>query len=263
MQYGTYVGGDGDDTTDGDGLAGWNDLVEVVAVGITTTSSNLPTRRGVAQATYGGDGATGCGSGDAWIAVIRPTSSGDSSLVSATYLGGAAGEHVGGVSAISGGRALVGVVGRTSSTDFPATRGARTTWNGPTCENVSGTADAFVALVDIDTGAHAATYLGGTDLDRGAAISAVTVAGVTSSPDFPTVGPVDPTYDGGSDGFLTAFGSPAPVTGGDPGRDAIVGDAGSEEMAADGCCGAAPGAAGTTGLLAGLVMLLVRRRRGR
>ncbi|MBZ0237199.1 MAG: hypothetical protein K8M05_33030 [Deltaproteobacteria bacterium] len=246
MQYGTYVGGDGDDTTDGDALAGWNDTAEVIALGITTTSTDLPTRLGVAQATYGGDGPSECGSGDAWLAVVRPTMTGDASLVSATYLGGSAGEYVGAVSTLLGSRALLSVAGRTSSADFPAMRGARTTWNGPSCELAGGPADAFVALVDVDTGAYAATFLGGAGLDRGAAISAVTVGGVTSSPDFPTVGP---SSTSAGEGFLTSFGASPPGTGGDGGpTDASDG---FENLPGDyvfppddedgGCCGTAPG----------------------
>ncbi|HUQ06528.1 MAG TPA: MYXO-CTERM sorting domain-containing protein [Kofleriaceae bacterium] len=270
MQYGTYLGGDGNDTTDGDALAGWDDNAEVLAIGITTTSTNLPTRRGVAQATYGGDGSAECGSGDAWLAVIRPTVSGDASLLSATYLGGSAGEYVGAVSTLLGSRALVSVAGRTTSANFPAMRGARTTWTNSGCALADGHADAFVALVDVDTGDHAASFLGGNALDRGAALSAVTVGGVTSSPDFPIVGP---TSSSTGEGFVTTFGAtPATNPGGDGGPNDAGGSDGpdrdvdfpSEPEENGGCCGATPApVAPASAALAGLVMLLVRRRRPR
>jgi hypothetical protein len=96
----------------------------------------------------------------------------------------------------------------------------------------------------------------------------VTVGGVTSSPDFPIVGPSSPST---GEGFVTDFGAFAPG-GGDGGpTDASEG---FEFLPGDyvfppdpedsGCCGAAPApVAPATAALAGLVMLLVRRRRPR
>lgn len=272
IQYGTYVGGSGDDFTTGNGLAGWNDIGEVVAIGVTTYSDDMPYRNGVHRRPVPAN-APGCGAGDVWFATVAPTMAGHASLLFASYLGGADADQLGGIGAVDGtsGRVLA-LTGSTSSRDFPVQRGVRTTWLGPNCTQTADATEASAALVNTTAvpAQHAATFLGGTGQDRGNAIDFVYVAGETSSLDLDTSGEQAPGSP--PNGFLIELGPYATPPGGEVPMDATLNDdigfpepdAGPSPEPESGCCGTAPApvAPGTAGL-AGLVMLLVRRRRGR
>jgi hypothetical protein len=118
------------------------------------------------------------------------------------------------------------VTGTTNSLDFPTTLDAfRPGFSG-------GTNDAYVAGLN-SSGSQLvySTYLGGRYSDSGSAIaldpvSSAYLAGITTSPDFPTVNAVQPDHGGGpplfppeslADGFVSKIagipgGSPAPAT---------------------------------------------------
>ena len=75
--------------------------------------------------------------------------------------------------------------------------------------------DAFVAKLAADGAALVyATYLGGSSFDGGFGIAvddagAAYVTGLTNSPDFPTVHPLQPTLRGISDTFVAKLAAPA------------------------------------------------------
>src|SRR5258708_39012176 len=95
------------------------------------------------------------------------------------------------------------VTGATSSTDFPVTAGALQT------TNLGGGNDAFVAKLNPEGSALVySTYLGGTGYDTGSGIALdnggnAYVTGSTSSSDFPTRNPLQPTIGGvGTNAFV-------------------------------------------------------------
>jgi hypothetical protein len=105
-------------------------------------------------------------------------------LLSSTYLGGAKGDY--GASMVLDAEGNVYVTGWTKSSDFPKTTGIYDKSYG------GGDGDAFVSKLSGDlTSLLASTFLGGTFLDSGNAITLdsegnVYVTGTTYSKDFPT-----------------------------------------------------------------------------
>lgn len=129
---------------------------------------------------------------DAHITRVNP----DGTLAWSTFLGGDSSENGEGVVVEPGGEVLV--IGRTRSTDFPASNNAlQRTHAGPT-----GGGDAFVAKLRPDgTGLLWATYLGGNGEDYGLALARgsggqLYGAGWTGSPNFPQVQAFDTTFGG-------------------------------------------------------------------
>jgi len=123
-------------------------------------------------------------------------------LLASTYLGGDGEDWITGVTEAPDGK--IYAVGRTKSTNLPATSGAfDTTVN-------SGDDDGFVAKFSADlTILEALTLIGGSGTDYGFSVKvgadgAVYVCGGTGSTNFPvTTGAYDTTYNGGNgDGFL-------------------------------------------------------------
>jgi len=146
-----------------------------------THSTNFPTMNPL-QPAYGG-------SGDAFVTKINPAGS---ALVYSTYLGGS-GQEIGyGIAVDSVGNAYV--TGYTTSSDFP-------TMN-PLQPANGGSGDAFVAKINPAGSALVySTYLGGSQVEQGHGIAADSagnayVTGYTSSTDFPTMNPLQPSYGG-------------------------------------------------------------------
>src|SRR5262249_58166076 len=89
------------------------------------------------------------------------------------------------------------VTGRTNSPDFPTVNPVQ-----PALAGSGGTIDAFVAKLTADGAALVySTYLGGRFNDAGSGIAvdaagAAYVTGVTISPDFPTLNPLQPPLGG-------------------------------------------------------------------
>jgi hypothetical protein len=138
-------------------------------------------------------------------AFVLKLSSGGTSLVWSTFLGGAANDD--GVALALDAAGNVFVAGSTSSSDFPATAGAYDpTWNG--------NSDLFVASLSPDgTALRWSSFLGGSDDDKAwdfalDAYGSPVVTGVVSAAvttDFPTTSSAfDGSFNGGGlDGFVS------------------------------------------------------------
>lgn len=189
--YSTYLGGTGGLTT-GYGI-GVNAFGQVYVAG-DTSSATFPTTAGAFDRTFGGVM-------DGFVSLI---SSGGSTLLASTYLGGTAGDIIYGLTLDSS--AAVYVTGTTGSADFPTTTGAFQT-------ALTGTQNAFVTKLVEDLSALTfSSYLGGTGTDSASNIALdsnnlVCVVGNTNSSDFPTtVGAYQSTYGGGIwDAFVSKF----------------------------------------------------------
>src|SRR6266849_5648817 len=122
-------------------------------------------------------------------------------LIYSTYLGGSDYDAGTGIAVDSAGNGYV--VGTTSSADFPVTPGVFQTVCVGSCAFVTKINPAGTALVY-------STYLGGTR-NYGASGSGIAVdsagnayiTGETSSPDFPTVNPLQPVLNGPADAFVS------------------------------------------------------------
>jgi hypothetical protein len=185
LAYSTFLGGAGEDegldiAADGEGRA-------YVTGG--TGSANFPTTSGAFDRTQNG-------SDDAFVTKLNASGS---ALAYSTFLGGTGFEEGLGI-VVREGRAYV--TGRTTSGDFPTTRGAfDRTYNG--------VQDAFVTKLKASGSALAySTFLGGTEIDDGDSIvvrgGRAYVTGSTRSADYPTTsGAFDTTFNGASDAFVT------------------------------------------------------------
>jgi hypothetical protein len=179
LVYSTYLGGIGQDF--GTGIA--VDSSGNAYVTGYTYSKNFPTMNPL-QLANGGP--------DAFVAKFNPTGS---ALVYSTYLGGSATDFGTSIAADNSGNAYV--MGNTNSTDFPTRNPLQPANNG-------GAYDAFVAALNPTGSALVySTYLGGSGYDSAADIAVDSagnayVTGGTSSTDFPTINPLQPSNGGGS-----------------------------------------------------------------
>ncbi len=121
-------------------------------------------------------------------------------LIYSTYLGGSSDDIALGITVDSSGNAYL--TGWTSSNDFPTMNPLQTT--------NAGDEDAFVVKLNSAGSALVySTYLGGSGQDNGVGIAVDAsgncyVTGVTSSPNFPTMNPLQATYGGGNyDAFVS------------------------------------------------------------
>jgi len=182
LAWASYFGGSGQDrataiATDASGNA-W--------VAGTTYSADLPTPGGFQQAIAGHE--------DAFVAQITPSGT----LAWASYLGGGDWDGAYGIATDSAGS--VWVTGNTSSSDFPAPGGFKTTTN-------TQYGDAFVARITSSGTLAWATYLGGIYEDEAFAIATdasgnAWVTGPTESPDFPVLGAFQGQIAGDYDVFV-------------------------------------------------------------
>ncbi len=123
-------------------------------------------------------------------------------LVYSSYLGGSGGDQLNAIAVDAAGNAYV--TGSTNSVDFP-TLGS--------LQAYGGYGDAFVTKINPSgTALVYSTYLGGSDYDAGTGIGIdvqgnVYISGVTGSPDFPLQNPLQPTYGGNEDAFVTEINS--------------------------------------------------------
>jgi hypothetical protein len=187
LVYSTYLGGAAED--DGYGIAvGPSGGAYITG---QTLSNDFPTASAY-QTAYGGQA-------DAFVAKL--TFSGSTlALGYSTYLGGTSMDQGFGIALDSSSNAYV--TGLTESTDFPTANAFQSTF--------SGSSDAFVSKLS-SSGATLtySTYLGGNSGDSGGRSIAVdssghaNVAGYTSSSNFPTAAPVQSTYGGNQDAFLS------------------------------------------------------------
>jgi len=186
LEYGTYLGGGGDDMGQSvkvDGLGAAYVAGVTAATDFTAKSAAQPLNKGKTDAF-----------------VTKLSASGDT-IIYSTYLGGGGNDTAYGIAVGSDGSAYV--TGNTTSSDFntlnplqPANRGG---------------SDAFVAKIN-STGSQLvfSTYLGGGDADVGSGIAvdssgAAYVTGYTASNNFTTAPapPLQASNRGGLDAFVT------------------------------------------------------------
>jgi Cep192 domain 4/Abnormal spindle-like microcephaly-assoc'd, ASPM-SPD-2-Hydin len=176
--------------------------------GSTSNASNGFPVQNAFQSGYGG------GTSDGFVMKIAPTGKGTGDLVYATLLGGSGTDEILGIALDSSLAPDAYVTGETQSSDFPITAGSA--YQGKLAANplVSGSANAFLAVIRQDpvsgaTSLAYSTYLGGSRTDAGLSIavagpSSVYVAGETDSPDFPWHDNLQP-FNGSADAFLAKF----------------------------------------------------------
>ena len=194
LVYSTYFGGSQDDYAQGIAV---DAAGKAFLVG-TTFSSNFP-QLGALQGALSG-------TSDAFVSAL---SLAGSSLAYSTYLGGSGGEYGHGITLDTSENAVV--VGSTASSNFPLSSPLQASYGG-------GAYDAFVSKLNASGSAFVfSTYLGGAFTDEGNAVAnhlsgSITVAGYTSSNNFPVLNAVQPTLAsaGHTDAFvsrLTSSGS--------------------------------------------------------
>jgi cysteine-rich repeat protein len=192
LVYSTYLGGSLQDTARGIAV----DASGSAYVTGTVVSPDFPTVNALQTSRLGFS--------DAFVTKLAP---GGAALAYSTYLGG--GGSDGGTGIALGAVGNAHLVGETDSSDFPTVN--------PAQPSGGGDADAFVAsLAASGTALVYSTYLGGNGPDRGAAIAvdasgSAYVAGLTESPDFPTLHALQASLAGPRDAFvakLSSSGSP-------------------------------------------------------
>lgn len=192
LNYGTYLGGTGNDI--GHDLAipaGCSSKCKVYVAG-ETSSTNIVATAGAAQTANGGGS-------DAFVAEIDPAQSGTPGLVYFTYLGGSGDDFGFGIALDVAGDAYV--TGETGSSNFPVTAGVAQSTFGGGPANLAD--DAFVTKVN-PTGTAPfvySTYLGGSGFDRGNSIAVdvngnAYVTGNTQSTNFPVASPIQSVCSG-------------------------------------------------------------------
>jgi hypothetical protein len=190
LAYSTYLGGSGYDTGNGIAIDGSGNAY----VAGDTSSGNFPVLYPVQGSNGGGQ--------DAFVSKLNPSAS---ALVWSTYLGGSGADLANAIAVGAAGNTYI--TGGTTSTKFRVFQ--------PLQSSNAGGQDAFVAEFSSDGRALAyCTYLGGsggsvTANEMGTAIQVdasgnAYVAGMTSSPNFPTVNAFQPLRGGGSmDAFVS------------------------------------------------------------
>jgi len=184
LLFSTYLGGSAGDL----GFAVTVDAADQPTIVGRTNSSNFPTVRPIQSGYAGGN--------DIFVAKLSRNLKG---YIYATYLGGTGDENAFG--AVADARGNVHLSGWTTSTNFP-------TANPVQARNNGGEDVVFAALNPRGSALVYSTYFGGTGNERGDYIVAdwrggIYASGWTSSADFPTYLPVQPTYGGGTfDAFV-------------------------------------------------------------
>jgi HYDIN/CFA65/VesB-like, Ig-like domain/Beta-propeller repeat/Cep192 domain 4/Abnormal spindle-like microcephaly-assoc'd, ASPM-SPD-2-Hydin len=199
LDYSTYLGGPNADQGYGIAVDGAGNAY---VVGLTS-STTFPVTSGAYQTTFGG------GSQDAFVSELNPGGKGQADLLYSTYLGGNGTDEAEGIALGPSGNVFV--AGQTVSTNFPTTPGAFNTKCGTDGNCNGNTSDAFVSKLALAGGGSSdllySTYLGGSGGDEAKAIAVdssgnVFVTGDTLSADFPTKAAFQPSFGGGTDGFV-------------------------------------------------------------
>jgi len=186
--YSTYLGGSGFDN--GRGIA--VDTQGAAYVTGETSSGLFPIQNPI----------QGSNAGIVDVFITKVNSAGDA-FVYSTYLGGSDFDNGFAIAVDTEGAAYV--TGYSESTDFPT--------QNPIQGSNAGYSDVFITKVNSVGDAFVySTYLGGSDFDNGFAIAVDTegaayVTGETQSNNFPTQNPIQGTYAGGEDLFITKVNS--------------------------------------------------------
>ena len=184
LQYSSYLGGRGLDF--GFGIA-VDDSGNAYLTGVTD-SNNFPTANPLQP---GFDGLS-----DAFVTKLNADGS---AIVYSTYLGGSGSEIGFGIVVDDSGNAYV--TGITDSNNFPTLSALQPSFGG-------GPSDAFVTKLNPDGSALVySTYLGGNRTEIGFGVAAddsgnAYLSGTTESNNFPTAGPIQPTFGGASDAYV-------------------------------------------------------------
>ncbi len=221
LTYSTYLGGELDD--DGYGIAVIDDE-HVFAVG-ETYSKRFPVTDNAYKDQTDRDDETSVNA-DIFVCKLDTTQTGTGSLLYSSFFGGSADDFARAMTLNSAGNILI--TGMTFSADFPLLDAIQTSLGG------SAPGDAFLikfnpesqtssdssvqSATDASTALVYSTYLGGSGVDRGLAVTVdrqgqVWVAGETESTDFPLAQPSQATINGNSDAFLArvAYGTGGPA----------------------------------------------------
>lgn len=186
IDFSTFFGGIGSD----EGFAIAVDSTGAAYVTGTTYSNNFNTFAPLQTINRGGKY-------DAFVTKIDPTGS---AIVYSTYLGGSNEDSGHGIAVNAAGEAFI--AGITNSPDFNTRNALQPIITGLT-------EDAFVTKVKADgTDLLFSTYLGGSNIDQAFAIALdssgdAVVVGSTSSTNFPLKNPLQNSYRGATDVFVT------------------------------------------------------------
>ncbi|HWT00008.1 MAG TPA: SBBP repeat-containing protein [Pyrinomonadaceae bacterium] len=189
LEYSTYLGGGLQDGARGIAV----DAARNAYIAGYTRSEDFPTKNPL-QAENAAPGVFT----DAFVTKLNSTGS---ALVYSTYLGGGDNDEARNIAVDASGNAYV--AGSTYSTNFPTANAIQAT--------MAGTFDAFVTKLNAAGSALVfSTYLGGGGGDQAWDIAVdsqgnALVTGGTGSTDYPTVNPVQATYAGTVDAFVTKF----------------------------------------------------------
>jgi len=193
LVFSTYLGGSG---TDQAGDIALDTAGNIYITGFTN-SPHFPTTPDAYQSVCDrGANSGACFFGDAFAAKISPTGR---KLLYSTYLGGTAYDSGNAIAVNQDGTLLI--AGQTGSSDFPVQNAFQNSLAGPF--------NGFVTKLNTDgSGLVFSTYLGGNGFDAatGVALDArgsIYVAGTTTSSNFPTAKPLQPTNQGNGDGFVS------------------------------------------------------------
>jgi hypothetical protein len=173
--YSTYLGGSSNDEANAITV----DTAGNAYVTGDTASTNFPTKNPLQAANVGGNY-------DAFVTELNGTGS---ALVYSTYIGGSSNDRAYGIAVDGAGNAYV--TGSTTSTNFPTKNALQPAYGGGY--------DAFVTKLNATgTALIYSTYLGGSSNDEASGIAVdatgnAYVTGYTSSYNFPTKNPLQPT----------------------------------------------------------------------
>ena len=188
LVYSTYLGGSAPDTSFSIAV----DAKGNAYVTGNTKSSDFPTKNPLQPSSSNNGNFVVT---DAFVAKLNQQGS---ALLYSTYLGGNSDDSSQGIAVDANFNAYV--TGLTSSTNFPT--------KNPLQPNIGAASDAFVAKLNQQGSALVySTYLGGNsdDFSQSIAVDAnfnAYVTGLTSSTNFPTKNPLQPTSAGAQDAFV-------------------------------------------------------------
>ena len=187
--FSTYLGGSSDETGYGIGV----DSTGAVYVTGSTKSTDFPVRNAVQPSPRGVSEEIA----DAYLAKLSPAGN---ELLWSTYLGGAGDDQGAALAVDPSGNAYIAVI--TESTDLVT--------KAPVQPASGGDEEGFIAKYTTGGQVAWATYLGGTGEDEPYGIAAdgtgaVFVSGETTSADFPRTNPMQATYGGNADAFVTKY----------------------------------------------------------
>jgi hypothetical protein len=206
LSYSTYLGSAGHDWANSLAMDGEGN---VLITGITS-STNFPR-----QAPYQDSNA---GEADIFVTKLDPVGN---VLIYSTYLGGGNEDNGLDIATDADGNAYV--TGATFSTNFPTQNAYQVSYGG-------GDSDAFLSKLNSSgTALVYSTYLGGSNYEFATSVAVdggrkPSVAGFTTSVNFPTHNPVQVAAGGGGDAFVTKLES----TGTAPVYSTYVGGSGGD-----------------------------------